>query len=179
MPRLCVFAGSSAGGNPRYRTAATALGTVMGQRGVGLVYGGAQVGLMGAVADAVLAAGGEVVGVLPAMFETAELAHRGLTALHVVDGLHARKAMMADLADAFVALPGGFGTLDELFEILTWAQLGLHDKRIIGFNVAGYFDRFLALIEHAIDEGFVRRDHRRLLAIESDPEAILRHLVSG
>ena len=173
MPRVCVFAGSSHGVRPAYRAAAAALGTAMGLRGWGLVYGGGQVGLMGVIADAVLAAEGEVIGVLPALLDTTELAHRGLTALHVVDGMHQRKAMMADLADGFVALPGGLGTFDELFEIVTWAQLGCHAKPVVLFNADGYFDPLLALVDHAVSEGFVQARHRQALRVETTAAAVL------
>ena len=176
MPRVCVFAGSSHGVRPAYRAAAAALGTAVGVRRWGLVYGGAQVGLMGVVADAVLAAGGEVIGVLPTALDTTELAHGDLTALHVVDGMHQRKAMMADLADGFVALPGGLGTFDELFEIITWAQLELHAKPVVLFNADGYFDPLLALVDHAVREGFVRSRHRQAVRVGTTATAVLEHL---
>ena len=178
MRRVCVFAGSSVGVRPVYRAVADALGMAIARQGLALVYGGGCVGLMGVVADAVLAGGGEVIGVLPAALDTASLAHRGLTALHVVDGMHARKAMMADLADSFLALPGGLGTFDELFEIITWAQLGFHAKPIAVLNVEGYFDPLLALIDHATAAGFVPPRDRNLLSAGTDPEAILASLES-
>jgi uncharacterized protein (TIGR00730 family) len=178
MKRVCVFAGSSAGAVPEYRTAAAALGRAVAGRGMGVVYGGAHVGLMGFLADAALAAGGEVVGVIPRALVARELAHTGLTDLHVVESMHQRKALMADLSDAFVALPGGWGTLDELFEILTWAQLGLHQKPCGLLNVRGYFDRLLAFIDHSIQEGFVRSDYRRLISVADAAEPLLGLLAS-
>lgn len=179
MQRVCVFAGSSAGVRPSYRALGAALGTALGRRGVGLVYGGGQIGLMGVVADAVLAAGGEVIGVLPTALDTVELAHRGLTTLHVVDDMHARKALMAKLADAFIALPGGLGTFDELFEILTWAQLGFHAKPIALLDVDQYFAPLVALLDHATKEGFVSPRHRDLLTVGDDPDRLLAALVAA
>lgn len=160
-----MFAGSSSGARPEYRAAAAELGRVLAADGIGLVYGGARVGLMGVVADAVLAAGGEVTGVIPAAMVAKEIAHDGLTDLRVVASMHERKATMADLADGFVALPGGWGTWEELFEIATWAQLGLHRKPCGLLNVRGYFDPLLSFIQHAVDEGFVRREHARMLVV--------------
>jgi uncharacterized protein (TIGR00730 family) len=165
MRRVCVFAGSSPGVRLEYRTAAAALGRVVAVRGMGLVYGGARVGLMGILADAALEAGGEVVGVIPRALVAREVAHAGLTDLHMVESMHERKALMASLSDGFVALPGGWGTLDELFEILTWAQLGLHRKPCGLLNVHGYFDPLLTFVDHSIDEGFVRPEYRRLIAV--------------
>src|SRR5690242_19117334 len=164
MKRVCVFAGSSAGVRPEYVSAAADFGTVLAGRGIELVYGGARVGLMGAVAGAVLAGGGRVTGVIPKALVEKEVAHGGLTELRVVTSMHQRKALMADLADAFIALPGGWGTLDEMFEILTWAQLGLHRKPCGLLNVFGYFDRLLAFLDHTMEEGFVRREYGSLLA---------------
>jgi uncharacterized protein (TIGR00730 family) len=173
MKRVCVFAGSSPGVRPEYRTAAAALGRAVAARGLGVVYGGAHVGLMGVLADAALGAGGEAIGVIPRALVGRELAHTGLTDLHVVESMHERKALMAALSDGFIALPGGWGTLDELFEILTWAQLGLHHKPVGLLNVQGYFDRLLSFVEHSIDEGFVRPDYRRLIASADAPEPLL------
>lgn len=152
---------------------ARALGTALAAEGRGLVYGGAQVGLMGAVADAALAAGGEVIGVLPRALMTRELAHPGLSALHVVDSMHARKALMAELADGFIALPGGFGTLDELFEILTWAQLGIHHKPVVLLNWRGFYSPLLAFLARAHGEGFVAALDQRLLLVGDDAESAL------
>jgi hypothetical protein len=174
--RVCVFCGSNVGGRPEYAAAARQLGTVLARRGLGLVYGGGSVGLMGVLADAALAAGGEVIGVIPRALATKEIAHHGLTGLEVVPSMHARKARMAELADAFVALPGGFGTLEELLEMVTWAQLGLHVKPIGVLSVNGYFDGLLALVEHAIAERFVHPGHRELLVSAPGAEALLAAL---
>jgi uncharacterized protein (TIGR00730 family) len=177
MKRVCVFAGSSSGRNPLYAKAAQELGAVLASRHIGLVYGGARVGLMGAMADAVLAGGGEVVGVIPSSLVEKEVAHTGLTDLRVVRSMHERKALMAEMADAFVALPGGWGTLDEMFEILTWAQLRLHNKPCGLLNVQGYFDRLLSFLDHTMEQGFVRREYRALLPVADSPTALLDALV--
>ena len=179
MARICVFCGSQAGANDLYRQTATDMGQLLALRGYGLVYGGGHVGLMGVIADAVLASGGEVIGVIPESMVARELAHTGVTRLDVVPGMHERKARMAALADAFIALPGGYGTLEELFEVITWAQIGLHRKPIGLLNVAGYFDALKALVEHAITEGFIRSEHRRLLTIADDPPTLLATLGLG
>ena len=176
MQRVCVFCGSSPGFDGRYGRAAEELGQELVARGLSLVYGGASVGLMGVIADAVLAAGGTVVGVIPEGLRRKELIHNGLTELHVVPSMHARKAMMADLADAFVALPGGFGTFEELLEMVTWAQLGIHHKPVGVLNVAGFYDALLALVERAVDSGFVRREHGNLLAVADDAGLLLDRL---
>lgn len=173
MNRVCVFCGSSPGARPGYRAAAERFGTLLAKRGIGLVYGGASVGLMGAVADAALAAGGEVVGVLPRALARKELSHGRLTELRLVDSMHERKAQMADLSDGFVALPGGVGTLEELFEILTWAQLGLHAKPCALLDTDGYFAALLAFLDHAVDERFVRPEHRAMLLVDESPERLL------
>jgi uncharacterized protein (TIGR00730 family) len=173
MTRVCVFCGSSPGARPEYLASARALGAALARRGMGLVYGGASVGLMGAVADAALAAGGEATGVIPGALQARELAHRGLSRLEVVGSMHERKARMADLADAFVALPGGMGTLEELSEILTWAQLGLHRKAVGVLDVRGYWQPLLAFLDHAVEERFLRPEHRGLLLAGEDPEALL------
>jgi uncharacterized protein (TIGR00730 family) len=178
MQTVCVFCGSSGGGDPVYAEAARQLGAALAAHGLDLVYGGGHVGLMGVVADAVLAAGGKVVGVINRALVEKELAHKGLTELRVVETMHQRKALMADRADAFIALPGGFGTLDELFEILTWRQLGMHDKPIGLFNVAGYFDPLLGWIDHAVRERFVKPKHRELLLIADAPERMVALLQS-
>lgn len=171
--RVCVFCGSSPGASPRYLAAANGLGVLLAQRGLGLVYGGASVGLMGKLADAVLAEGGEVIGVIPRAMITKEVAHAGLLDLRVVDSMHERKALMADLSNAFIALPGGIGTLEELLEILTWSQLGIHDKPCGVLNVRGYFDGLLALLDHVVAERFMRPEHRAMLLAEPTPEALL------
>jgi uncharacterized protein (TIGR00730 family) len=173
MRRVCVFCGSNLGGRPEYADATRRLGELIAGRGLGLVYGGGNVGLMGVLADAALGAGGEVIGVIPAALQAKELAHAGLTELFVVDSMHERKANMADLSDAFAALPGGYGTLDELFEILTWAQLGIHAKPVGLLDVAGYFGPLLAALDHMTTERFVRPKHRALLHVADTPERLL------
>lgn len=172
MPRLCVFCGSQMGANGLYRQAATVLGHFLVRQGYGLVYGGGHIGLMGVIADAVLASGGEVIGVIPESMVAREWAHTGVTRLEVVSGMHERKARMAALADAFIALPGGYGTFEELFEIITWAQLGMHRKPIGLLNVAEYFHPLAALVQQALAEGFIRTEHQQLLTIAAEPEAL-------
>ncbi len=176
MKRLCVFCGSSNGGPPIYAEAARELGATLARKRWGLVYGAGNVGLMGVLADAVLAAGGEVTGVIPEALVAKELAHRGLTELHIVGSMHERKALMAELADGFVALPGGFGTLDEFCEILTWAQLGLHAKPCGLLNVAGFFDPFLQQVARGVSEGFIRTEHQGLFVVETRPAKLLQAL---
>lgn len=178
MRRVCVFCGSNNGVRPEYAAAARRFGAALAARGLGLVYGGGHVGLMGIVADAVLAGGGEVTGVIPHALVAKELAHGRLTALHVTETMHQRKARMADLADGFAALPGGFGTADELFEVLTWAQLGLHARPVGLLNVAGFFDPLLAWLDHTVREGFVRPENRRLLVEATEAEALLGALLA-
>ena len=178
MRRLCVFAGSSSGGRPEYRHAAEELGRTLGERRIGLVYGGARVGLMGVVADATLAARGEVIGVIPEALVAKEVAHTGLSDLRVVDSMHERKAVMADLADGFIALPGGWGTLEELFEVVTWAQLGLHRKPCGLLNAAGYFDGLLTFVDHSIHEGFVRGEHRAIISVAGTAGVLLDRLAA-
>ena len=173
MRRVCVFAGSSLGGRRDYAAAARDLGRTLGARGVGLVYGGGCIGLMGVLADSVLAASGEVIGVIPRMLATKEVAHQGLADLRIVASMHERKAVMAELADGFIALPGGFGTLEELFEMITWAQLGLHAKAVGLLDVGGYFAALLALIERAVAEGFVVPENRELLVVASEGGLLL------
>jgi uncharacterized protein (TIGR00730 family) len=175
--RLCVFCGASPGARAEYGEAARALGRLLAQRGLGLVYGGTHVGLMGQLADAALAGGAEVIGVLPGSLVEKELAHPGLSALHVVDSLAARKQLMFDLADAFAALPGGTGTLDELTEMLTWAQLGFHRKPLGVLNVSGYFDALLDFLRHAVAEGMLRERHLAVLTVERDPARLLDALL--
>ncbi|EGK70388.1 Putative lysine decarboxylase [Methyloversatilis universalis FAM5] len=176
--RVCVFCGSRSGDDPVHADATRRLGTLLASRGHGLVYGGGHIGLMGVVADAVLAAGGEAIGVIPHHLQQLEVAHPGLTQLHVVDSMHTRKALMADLADAFIAAPGGFGTLDELCEILTWAQLGLHRKPAGLLNVAGYFDPLLAMFDQAVSAGFLSPAHRALILSDDDPARLLDRLAA-
>ncbi len=174
--RICVFCGASAGHDPAYRALAMALGTGLATRGIGIVYGGGQVGLMGAVADAALAVGGEVIGVIPQGLVDRELAHPGLTELRVVATLHERKATMADLADAFIALPGGLGTLEELAEVTSWAQLQLHAKPIGLLDDGRYWSSLLTWLDHAVSEGFVAPAHRGLLLRSSDLDDLLARL---
>jgi uncharacterized protein (TIGR00730 family) len=178
MKRVCVFCGSSPGRDPVYLEAARRLGRTLARRGLGLVYGGGSVGLMGAVADAVLAEGAEVVGVIPRALQLRELAHGGLTTLHVVGSMHERKAKMAELAHAFIALPGGMGTLEEFAEILTWAQLGLHARPCGLLDVAGYYRPLVAFFDQAAAHGFVKPEHRRLVLVDEDPEALLDAFVA-
>jgi uncharacterized protein (TIGR00730 family) len=163
MKRICVFCGSNAGTRPEYPDAAREMGSLLVQRGIGLVYGGGRVGLMGIIADQVIADGGEVIGVIPADLDKKEIAHQGLTELHVVSSMHERKAKMAKLSDGFIALPGGFGTYEEFCEVLTWSQLGFQKKPCALYNVAGFYDPLLALFDHAVAEGFVRPQHRQLV----------------
>ena len=174
---LCVYCGSSVGLRPVYAEAARRVGDALGRRGFGLVYGGGRAGLMGIVADAVLNAGGKVVGVIPESLARDEVAHDGLTELHVVPGMHARKALMAERAAGFLTLPGGVGTYEEFFETLTWAALGLHAKPIGVLNVDGYFDPLFHLLDHAVSEGFTRPAHLDRLLISSDPEALAAELL--
>ncbi|RKH40525.1 TIGR00730 family Rossman fold protein [Corallococcus llansteffanensis] len=176
---VCVFCGSRSGVRAEYREAATKLGTALARRGLTLVYGGASVGLMGTVADAVLAGGGKAVGVLPHFMDAKELAHPRLTELHRVDSMHSRKALMAERADAFIALPGGFGTLDELFEIVTWAQLGLHRKPMGLLDVDGFFQPLLALVRRMVEAGFVPETQALPFAVEPSPDALLDRLLAG
>ena len=173
MKRVCVFCGSSPGARASYRDAAVRLGAAIARRGLGIVYGGAHVGLMGVVADAALAARGEVVGVLPRALEARELAHRGLSELHVVESMHERKALMAELSDCFIALPGGVGTLEETFEAWTWTQLGLHAKPCALLDVDGYYAPLQTFLDGAVTERFVRSEHRAMLLVDDDPERLL------
>lgn len=176
MRSVCVFCGSSMGRNPDYEKAAVDLGTAIACRGMSLIYGGSHVGLMGAVADAALAAGGEVFGVIPEFLVSKELAHPGLTRLETVQSMHDRKARMAELSDAFIALPGGYGTLEEFCEVLTWAQLGLHQKPQGLLNVAGYYDSLLQFFDQAVAEKLVRPIHRALVIEATKAEVLLDRL---
>ena len=173
MKNICVFCGSNMGTRDVYRDAARALGNEMARRGLKLVYGGSNIGLMGVVADAVLEAGGQVIGVMPEHLAAKEISHANLTELRVVGTMHERKALMAELADGFIALPGGFGTFDEFCEIVTWAQLGLHQKPCAMLNVAGYYDAMIAMFDHAVHEGFVRNTHRQMLILSADISKLL------
>ena len=175
-PSLCVYCGSSSGADPAFDSAARQVGRLIGQHGWQLVYGGGHAGLMGAVADAALAAGAPVTGVIPRSLMARELGHAGLTELHVVDTMHQRKTLMAERADAFLALPGGIGTFEELFEVWTWRQLGYHDKPIGLLNVAGYYDGLLAFLDRSVDERFVGTAQRALLQVSADAEELLGRL---
>lgn len=176
MQTICVYCGSNFGDRPEYRAAATELGAELGRRGLGLVYGGGAVGLMGAVADAALAAGARVVGVIPEALSSKEIAHQGLSELHVVPSMHERKLRMANLADAFIALPGGYGTFEEFFEAITWAQLGFHAKPTALLNVLGYYDGLLQFLEHAVASRFLKRENRALFFVETRVPALLDQL---
>ncbi|KAB8316941.1 TIGR00730 family Rossman fold protein [Tolypothrix campylonemoides VB511288] len=173
MKYVCVFCGSSMGVQPAYQQAALAMGEALARRELGLVYGGGNVGLMGTIADATLAAGGEVIGVIPDFMVAKEIAHTGLTQLHIVNSMHERKTMMAQLSDAFVALPGGYGTLEEFCEVLTWAQLGLHQKPFGLLNVNGYYSPLLKFFDQAVTEEFLRPVHRSLVLEAAEPENLL------
>jgi uncharacterized protein (TIGR00730 family) len=173
VKRLCVFCGSSVGVRPAYARRAREMASELCRRGIGVVYGGGGIGLMGVLADETLALGGEVVGVIPRPLATKELAHVGLTEMHVVASMHERKALMASLADGFVAMPGGLGTFEETLEVLTWSQLGIHRKPIGVLNVDGYYDGLLGMIAHGMDEGFIPREYRELSMSASTPAALL------
>lgn len=170
---ICVFCGASIGTNPAYREAAVALGEAIARRGMTLVYGGGAVGLMGTVADAAMAAGGEVIGIIPESLMNAEIGHKGLSRLEVVDGMHARKARMAELSDAFIALPGGLGTLEELFEVWTWGQLGYHAKPLGLLDVNGFYEKLGGFLDHIVEEGFVRPAHRAMLLLAQQADQLL------
>jgi uncharacterized protein (TIGR00730 family) len=176
LKRLCLFCGSSSGVRESYASAATQLGALLAARGVGLVYGGGRVGLMGAAADAALAGGGEVIGVIPKAICDLEVQHLGCTELHVVDSMHVRKQMMHDLSDGFLSLPGGHGTFDELFETITWLQLGYHQKPVALLNVDGYYDGLLQMLDHALAEGFLTPFVRELLLVDEDLERLLERM---
>lgn len=178
MQRICVFCGSSIGSQSIYQQAAQALAETLVRHQIELVYGGGKVGLMGVVADAVLAAGGKAIGVIPKALATKEIAHAGLTHLHLVESMHERKALMADLADGFIALPGGFGTFEEFCEVLTWTQLGLHQKPCGLLNVAGFYNPLLTLFDHATAEQFVRPVHRSIVLSSDNPDQLLEQLAA-
>jgi hypothetical protein len=173
IQRVCVFCGSNPGNSPEYAEAARQLGTTLAERGLGVVYGGSSVGLMGRVADAALAAGGEVVGVIPKKLRAKEIFHKGLTKLHVVDSMHERKALMAKLSDAFIALPGGIGTLEEFFEALTWNQLGYHAKPCGLLDVKGYYTCLAEHMDRMVNEGFLVQDHRNMVLTDATPHGLL------
>ena len=176
MKRVCVFCGSSVGNNEIYTEFAEAMGRLLAAKGIGLVYGGGHVGLMGVIADAVLASGGEVIGVIPQALADREIAHGGLTDLRVVDSMHTRKALMAELSDAFIAMPGGVGTFEEFFEAVTWTQLGVHRKPCGLLNVGGFYSPLVAFIDQAVTEGFIKPVHRAMIAVDDNPERLLNSL---
>ena len=178
LASLCVFCGSRSGAAPVFGEAARSLGTLLAEQGITVVYGGARIGLMGAVADSALAAGGRVIGVIPEAIAAIEIAHEGLTELHRVGSMHERKALMAELSDGFVALPGGLGTLEELFEVWTWAQLAIHAKPIGLLNVEGFYDSLLAFVAQQEQAGFVNAQHRALLQAAPEPAALLERLAA-
>jgi uncharacterized protein (TIGR00730 family) len=178
MRRICIYAGSNPGNDRAYADAARELATLLAERGIGIVYGGGKVGLMGVTADTALAAGGEVIGVMPQALINREIGHPGLTELRVVDSMHERKALMAKLADAFVALPGGIGTLEELIEVYTWSQLGIHDKACGVLNVGGYYDGLVAFLDDAVAAGFLREQHREVLSVAGSPAELLDQLAA-
>lgn len=178
MKRVCVFCGSSLGRDPAYAAMAADLGRLLAARGLGLVYGGGNIGLMGVVANAALEAGGEVIGIIPEALMKMEVGHIEVTKLHVVASMHERKALMAELSDAFIALPGGIGTLEEAFEVWTWGQLGLHPKPLGFLDVAGYYDHLHAFLDHAREQGFLKDRHRAMAAVEDDPIRLLDRLAT-
>ena len=178
LRRVCVFCGSSAGFHQDYRDGASRLADELVARGIGLVFGGGKVGLMGVVADAVLARGGEVIGVIPQSLAIREVAHDGLADLRIVNSMHERKALMADLCDAFIAMPGGFGTFEEFCEVITWTQLGLHRKRCGLLNIRGFYDPLLALFDRAVDDGFLKPQNRDIVFASDDPAVLVDHLSS-
>ena len=173
MRTICVYCGSNPGNRSEYAAAAQALGRLLVDEGIRLVYGGGRVGLMGVIAEAVMAAGGEAIGIIPAALDRREIAHRGVTELRIVGSMHERKALMNELSDGFIALPGGFGTFEELCEMLTWSQLGIHDKPVGLLNVTGFYDPFLRLLDHAVAERFLHPDHRSLLLSDIDAPTLL------
>lgn len=178
MKRLCIFCGSNSGNDPLYSDAARRVGALLAREGISLVYGGGSVGLMGVVADAVMAAGGEAIGVIPEPLWAREVGHRGLTKLHIVETMHQRKQLMADLSDAFLALPGGLGTLEEIFEVWTWAQLGMHAKPIGFLNVHGFYAPLMEFLDRAAAAQFLRPQHRSIAIIDDDPERMLERFRS-
>jgi TIGR00730 family protein len=176
--RICVYLGSSPGRTPIYREAAEQFGTLLAKRGIGLVYGGGEVGLMGVIANAVCAAGGEVIGVIPEALRAREKDHQGITELHVVKSMHERKALMAKLSDGFVTLPGGIGTFEEMFEAWCWSQLGYHAKPVGLLNVGDFYDGLIQFVDKIVAEGFLQDRHRAMLLIERDPEVLLDRIIS-
>jgi uncharacterized protein (TIGR00730 family) len=176
IKRICVFCGSNSGNDPRYQEVARRLGAMLALEEIALVYGGGSVGLMGVLADAVLEGGGNAIGVIPQALWNREVGHAGLTEVHIVDTMHERKRMMADLADAFIALPGGLGTLEEIFEVWTWAQLGIHRKAVGFLDVAGFYEPLQEFLDRAVDAGFIRYEHRAAAIYETSPDRLLKLL---
>lgn len=177
--RLCVFCGSREGSDPRFAVTARDLGVLLARSGIGVVYGGGRIGLMGIVADAALAAGGEVIGVIPAALAEREVAHQGLSELHVVDSMHERKALMNELSAGFIALPGGFGTFEEFCEVVTWSQLGIHRKPCGLLNVAGYFDPLIGMFDRAVEQGFITDDSRAIVIVAQSCQEMLATLTGA
>jgi uncharacterized protein (TIGR00730 family) len=173
LKRVCVFCGSSFGGNPAYVNAARNLGEAIAKRNICLVYGGARVGLMGEIASTVMRAKGEAIGVIPKDLVDKEVAHGGLTELRIVGSMHERKSLMAELSDGFIALPGGFGTIEEIFEVITWAQLSFHDKPCGFLNINGYYDHLIKFLDHSVEENFIVPEHRAMILIDDDPNSLL------
>lgn len=178
MNRICVYCGSSPGKHAAYREAAAELAQLLAQQGIGLVYGGGSVGIMGSIADAMVDAGAEVIGVIPRALDEKEVSHGGVSELVVVDSMHERKALMAELSDGFIALPGGLGTIEELFEVLTWTQLGFHHKPCGLLNVQGYFDQLVAFLDHTVEQAFVKPVHRDILLVEEKADPLLRRMAA-
>jgi uncharacterized protein (TIGR00730 family) len=178
MNTICVYCGSRVGASETYRLLAQAMGTALVERQIGLVYGGGRVGLMGVIADTVMAAGGTVIGVIPEALDLRESKHTGITELHVVPNMHTRKALMAEKSDAFIAMPGGYGTLEELFEAITWLQLGIHRKPVGILNAGSFYDPLIAMIDHAIAEGFIDAPNRDLVHVDTDPNQLLDRLAA-
>ena len=175
---LCIFCGSAVGARASYTEAAQRLGALLAKRGIGLVYGGGNVGLMGVIADTVMAAGGTAIGVMPRNLIAREIGHAGITELRVVDTMHQRKALMADLSSAFIALPGGYGTFDEFFEVVTWTQLGLHRKGCGLLNIEGYYDPFVAMLDRAVAEGFIKSENRALVLDDASADRLLDRVLA-
>lgn len=178
MEKLCVFCGSSFGSNKSYSNSANTLGNLIAKKNIELIYGGASVGLMGEIATAVLNAGGKVTGVIPKQLIEKEVAHTGLTKLHVVNSMHERKEMMAHLADGFIAMPGGFGTLEEVFEVVAWGQLNFHNKPVGLLNVDGYYDNLIKFLDHTVKENFIKPEHREMILVDDNPEQLFAKLTA-
>jgi uncharacterized protein (TIGR00730 family) len=178
MKKICVYCGSSPGRRPEYIESARALAQEFVKHGIGLVYGGASVGIMGEIADTVLASGGEVIGVIPQALVDKEVSHRGLTKLHIVKSMHERKTLMADISDGFIALPGGLGTIEELFEVLTWSQLGFHKKPCALLNIEDYYNNLTSFLSHAVQEQFIKPIHHEMLLVEKSPEKLLKSMAA-